>query len=278
MKDIRQTPQYANYLSKIGWIVETIDGINYFIKKIPFIGSVIKIQRPEKIQVSTITKLTKKYRAFQIICELKDKNQELRIKNQGFKLSKSPYLPTKTLYVNLTKTKEDLFRGLKKDSRYAIRKTQDEIRISYHVSRIVPVEEFRNAWKKTVGWRRYVPPIYHLNALKKSFNKNCLFYCSRTMKQEIEAGAIFLIGDKTAYYWQAFTSKEGRKNLSQYKIVWEGILWAKKQGAKIFDFEGIYDSRFPNNSWLGFTHFKKSFGGNEVEYPGAFSKFLLPFK
>ncbi len=26
-----------------------------------------------------------------------------------------------------------------------------------------------------------------------------------------------------------------------------------------------------------FTHFKKSFGEKEIEYPGTFSKFLLPF-
>ena len=46
-------------------------------------------------------------------------------------------------------------------------------------------------------------------------------------------------------------------------------------GAKILDFEGIFDERFPNKKWKGFTHFKKSFAGYEVEYPGAFSKFSL---
>jgi lipid II:glycine glycyltransferase (peptidoglycan interpeptide bridge formation enzyme) len=60
-------------------------------------------------------------------------------------------------------------------------------------------------------------------------------------------------------------------------MVWYGILWGKKRGAKMFDFEGIYDSRFPNKSWLGFTHFKKSFGGKEVEYPGCFVKTKLIF-
>lgn len=93
---------------------------------------------------------------------------------------------------------------------------------------------------------------------------------------EASAGAIFLLADSIAYYWQAFTSKGGRGKLTQYKIVWEGILWAKKMGAKVFDFEGIYDERFPNKSWLGFTHFKKSFGGYEVEYPGAFIKNRIP--
>ena len=49
MIDIRQSKNYADYLSQLGWIIEGIDGVNYYIKKFPLIGSVIKIQRPEKI-------------------------------------------------------------------------------------------------------------------------------------------------------------------------------------------------------------------------------------
>jgi lipid II:glycine glycyltransferase (peptidoglycan interpeptide bridge formation enzyme) len=79
-----------------------------------------------------------------------------------------------------------------------------------------------------------------------------------------------------AYYWYGFTNDEGRTSLSQYTLLFQGILWAKKQGCKVFDFEGVYDPRFPNKSWLGFSHFKKSFGGYEVIYPGCYTKFRLP--
>ena len=51
MNDIRQTAKYAKYLKKIGWQVERINEINYFIKKFPLIGSVIKVQRPENIEL-----------------------------------------------------------------------------------------------------------------------------------------------------------------------------------------------------------------------------------
>jgi len=95
------------------------------------------------------------------------------------------------------------------------------------------------------------------------------------MTGDESAGAIFLSGDGIGYYWQAFTNREGREKHEQYNIVWEGILRVKKIGARIFDFEGIYDERFPNKSWLGFTHFKKSFGGYEVIHPGTFVKWFL---
>jgi len=293
MVDIRQTPQYAKYLRQIGWGVERITGVNYFIKKIPLIGSVIKIQRPENIDIKRIQNLAKKYRALQIIIEPKNALDADYLKNIGFRLSRSPYLPSKTLHLDLTQVKEKLFSQLKKDVKYALRKTED-----LKLQQIKDVNKFRQVWKKAVDLKRHVPPSAHLKALKKTFGEDSLFLATK----DCAAGAIFLVGDKialdhqvassaldevtssaldevtsSAYYWQAFSSKEGRKSQAQYKILWEGILWTKTRGAKIFDFEGIYDSRFPNKSWHGFTHFKKSFGGHEVEYPGAFSKFMIPF-
>jgi lipid II:glycine glycyltransferase (peptidoglycan interpeptide bridge formation enzyme) len=55
-------------------------------------------------------------------------------------------------------------------------------------------------------------------------------------------------------------------------LVWEAIKRAKKMGCRTFDFEGIDDPRFPIRAWRGFSHFKKSFGGKEIDYPGCFKK------
>ena len=71
MKDIRQTQQYSNYLQKNGWIIENNKGNYIFIRKIPIIGSIIKIQRPEFIDYKKIKELENKYKAFQIIIEPK---------------------------------------------------------------------------------------------------------------------------------------------------------------------------------------------------------------
>lgn len=278
MVDIRQTIQYANYLSKIGWIVERTAEVNYFIKKLPLIGSVIKIQRPEEIRYKDIKIFSKKYRAFQIITEPKTQLDANFLTSVGFKLSKSPYLPTKTLQLDLTVPINRLMGNLEKDARYAIRKNQD---LRFKIYDLTNLEKFRNAWRKAVEWKRYVPPLSHLKALKKSFKGNCVFlscFDESIHRSVVNSGAVFLLAEGIAYYWQAFTNAEGRKKLNQYKIVWEGILWAKKNGAKIFDFEGIYDERFPDKSWLGFTHFKKSFGGYELQYPGCFVKNLLSFR
>jgi len=279
MIDIRQTPEYAKYLSKTGWSIKRKSEVNYFIRKFPLIGSLIKIQRPKIIDFGYIEELAKKYKAFQIVLEpglssnigSSPFNHNL-LYIHGYKLNNSPYLPTKTLQLNLNKSEKKLFNSLKKDCRYALRKNSQTLVSDYQLK---DIETFRNIWKKAIGVRRYIPPLSHLKALKNSFGGNCLFL-GINKPELVYSGAIFLKTKDIGYYWQAFTNKEGRKNLVQYKIVWEGISWAKKGSVKVFDFEGIYDNRFPNKEWLGFTHFKKSFGGWEIEYPGCFSKFKLP--
>jgi lipid II:glycine glycyltransferase (peptidoglycan interpeptide bridge formation enzyme) len=305
MKDIRQTPQYAKYLRKVGWAVEQKNGNYYFIKKLPLIGAVIKIQRPETLRHKDIELLAKKYRAFQIIIEPKNILDAKHLRDLGFRLSRSPYLPTKTLHLNLTDSMIRIIESMKKDARTAVKKTE-----CLEIKEAQDVEEFRESWKRAVGRKRYIPSVKNLVALKKSFGKNSLFianYSNDTYqhseldanlprrgslasslldyneekadlprRSQAKAGGIFLMGDKMGHYWQAFTSGEGRKELAQYKVVLEGIKWAKNRGAKIFDFEGIYDERFPNKNWKGFTHFKKSFGGIEVEYPGTFARVRLP--
>ncbi len=145
MIDIRQTPRYAKYLSKTGWKVVKINHVNCFIKKIPFVGHIIKIQRPETIPLDKIEKLATKHRAFQIIIEPKNKlDAELLITNK-YKKTKGPFLPTKTLYLDLTKTKDELKKKLKKDARHAIIKNNH---ISITNLRLIHIRRFRNAWKK----------------------------------------------------------------------------------------------------------------------------------
>ena len=272
MGDLRQSDSYKKHLENIGWKVDIAGGIHVFVKRLPLFGSVVKIQRPAEIDLEAISYSIKTHKAFQVIIE--PRRATLRGKpnllfERGFKLSKSPYLPTKTLHLDLTNSIDNLFSHLKKDARYSLKKTKD-----LKIYAIDKIDKFRKSWKEASGFRRYVPSHEELESLINSFGENALFLVTPGG----ETGAIFLHSKNTTYYWQAFSNKVGRKNLYQYKILWTGITWARQMGAKVFDFEGIYDERFPNKKWLGFTHFKKSFGGREVEYPGAFTKILLPFK
>lgn len=278
MRDIRQSQNYASYLQKIGWKVERIKNTNYFLKKLPLIGYLLKVQRPEKIEIDVIDKLVRKYGVFRIIIEPKTDQEAKLLSKNGYKLSNS-YLPSKTLQLNLTPSKKDIFSSFKKDARAIIgRGGAFTIKEYTHPSEI---KTWRKGWRKCVSFKKYVPGETQLISLRKSFPNNySSFLASHNISGRIIGGALFTISreinDTVCYYWQAFNSNEGRTSLSQYSLLYQGILWAKNQGCKVFDFEGIYDPRFPDKSWLGFTHFKKSFGGYEVLYPGAFIKTHSP--
>lgn len=272
MVDLRQSPQYGEYMEKIGWKVEKADGCQIFIKKIPFLGSFIKIQRPEKIPFSQIEKLAKKHHAFCIKIEPKSKTNHQSLLANHYFPDKSPYAPPKTLQIDLTLPEEKILAQMKKDARYSIRKAEKE---KFKILRNGNIREFRLAWKKYNHRRLWIPSLKWLQALKDSFRKD---FFQLTINNPSLADTILLKHDQIMYYYYAFSSKEGQKLFAPYLLVWEGIKLAKKQGCQIFDFEGIEDQRYKSTkSWRGFTHFKKSFGGKEIEYPGSFSKYRLPF-
>lgn len=265
--DIRQSSSYARFMSLEGWTVDKTEGTYSYIKKFPLIGHFIKIQRPAVITPKLIKTLEDKYHPFQILIEPSlNTDYNFLLTDYGFRKTKSPYLPSKTLTIDLTQMEEKLYSNFKKNCRYALRKTKNSHLTN--LSLLPKIYEFHKAWKSSVPFTRYVSSRKNLRNLKKSFKKNSLFLTT----QDFTAGAIFLKAGPTAYYWQAFTSNKAKKSLIQYQIVWQGIFWAKEKKAKTFDFEGIYDNRYPNKSWLGFTHFKKSFGDKEVIFPQSLSK------
>ena len=281
LPDIRQSENYAKYLETQGWVVERIDNVNYFIKKLPLLGCVLKIQRPKTIDLEIIQKLERKYRVFETIIEpdlasvvnsFSDIHDSFL--HGGYKMSKRPYLPSKTLHLDLTKP-----LMFNKETRRSIR-IGEEQKIENHSSP-KQIEIFYKAWKESVNFNRYVPSLNSLLSLRAKFpNNHSIFLTSHNKVGRIIGGAIFTtyshgVSNYITYYWHGFTNFEGRTSLSQYSLLYQGILWGKKLGCKVFDFEGIYDDRFPNKSWLGFTHFKKSFGGIEILYPGCYTKFNL---
>ncbi len=73
----------------------------------------------------------------------------------------------------------------------------------------------------------------------------------------------------------------GYQTNANYLLVWEGLNWAKRNRFKVWDFDAIYDQRYPklHKSWKKFTEFKSRFHGKKIEYPPPQIKFYsLIFK
>jgi len=275
--DLRQTPQYAEYIKQLGWNVEKIENVNVFIRKIPIIGSVVKLQRPEKLSKNMIKRLNdlgKQYRAFQITIEpLTIKHQSLIVAH-GYKLSKSPSLCTKTVHVDLTKSENNILSKMHHKTRYNIKVAKKRGVI---VSASKDIERFAEFWQKQAFSQRrmFLPMKHEINAIYTSFGKDAHILFATKDKALLSAILLILTKD-IAYYMYATSTREGKRLFAPTLVAWESIRLAKKLGCKLYDFEGIYDERFPLPSWKGFSRFKKSFYREFVDYPGSFVKYQIP--
>lgn len=260
--DLRQAPAYAAYMKSLGWQVSE----GAFIKKLPLLPfSIIKIQRASRLpNLAALKKFRPVYLAYEPPLNAKPPN--------GLKPT-TPLLPSKTIVLNLTKSLTQLLAGMHPKTRYNIKKHRLSIKVwrgDKIPSQIIKAffEIYRQNSQRLHFWGIN---LNQLNSLIKFFGKNSyLISCQ-------EGGLLIMIYDRVAYYSHNAATIKGRHLFTPTLITWEAIKLSKKLGCKAFDFEGVTDERFPiTHKWLGFTRFKKSFGGKEVTYPGNFVKWMWP--
>ncbi|MBU1071252.1 peptidoglycan bridge formation glycyltransferase FemA/FemB family protein [Patescibacteria group bacterium] len=282
MEDIRQTKEWGRYLESCGWVVDKVGDISVFIKKVPLTPfSMMKIQRfSGKLDLSDLKRVKRKYKVVYTVIE------PFGEKSQG-RINRHPYLPTKSIIVDLANNEKQLWSDLSKTTKQTLKKNNyidsrlrgndeeeqnDKKRHSGKLSlRNASRIWFYEAWKgssKTwlMGEKRF-------NKLLDAFGKKASLWVSES-EGEFLSGILLLESKDTANYFQTWTSKEGRRIGAHYHLVWQVILECKKKGLKWFDFEGILDERWPQKKWAGFSRFKKKFGGKVVTYPGSFTKWF----
>jgi len=275
MKDLRQTPQYANYLKSIGWEVDRVDSVNIFVKTLPFIGSAIKIQRPERtVNSDKLLVISKKKRFVVIYIEPKTSKQRDYYLSRGFRETKSPSLPSKTILIDLSKSLKKLLSEMHHKTRYNIglsKRKGVQVKISDDVN------EFADFWQESAKRRgMFFSQKKEIKEIYKAFGKKAVILNAIHLNKVV--ASVMILSTRTiSYYMYSASTPTGNKIFAPTLLVWNALLWSKKKELKIFDFEGIYDDRFPLKRWKGFTRFKKSFGGKEIEHPQPLRKYYLPF-
>jgi len=92
----------------------------------------------------------------------------------------------------------------------------------------------------------------------RSFSAN---WRIRMTENGVAACCLILISSNMVFYWHNASTKSGKKLFAPTLCVWEAIKEAKRRKLKVFDFEGVWDERFPdlNKGWKGFSRFKEGF-------------------
>lgn len=283
--ELQQSPPYAKYIRSLHWTVESIDGVNIFINKWPLIGGFAKMQRLKTFPtLSNLLPIIKKYSVKRMVIEAAQCVDEKQFKMYVQELKKyvnivqTPFLPSKTILIDLTPPEEIIFHSFTEAKRRAVRKALKNNISSIESDDISKLIKVKNKSAGLFGfittsgakemWKAFSPnnattvlAFEHLNTPDIS---------DTHVKTAIPVAGIFLIfWEDIAYYWIAGATNKGKKLSAPTLLVWEAVKIAKRRGMKQFDFVGVWDERFPkdNKDWLGFTKFKEGFGGNTLYYP-----------
>lgn len=283
--DIRQSPQWGNFLSRIHWQVEDLPEGQIFLRKVPFLPlSIIKLQRVKNpLPLDKIEKLAKERHALCAIVEpATEKFDAKTLKEYGFGQDFGmSFLPTATLTLDLTQPEEKLFHSFSENARRNIKKSQ---KFNLKIETVFLKDQkdsrrFREFFAllknltKMKGF--YVPGYSEFDHKMQAFkDSSALLFAYPKDKKEPVATVWLGYFNDTAVYMHAGNTEEGYKLLANYLLVWEACKLAKKLKLKILDFEGVYDPRYPKlrKSWQNFSEFKKRFHGTIVEYPPPYFK------
>jgi lipid II:glycine glycyltransferase (peptidoglycan interpeptide bridge formation enzyme) len=197
--------------------------------------------------------------------------------------------PSKTLLLDLTKTEDELLKGMHQKTRYNIRLAEKKgVEIFESENLEKDFEEFWKLMSETKerdGFRLHEKKYYQRQLRITNYelrNNSSLSTTSYQLQTklflakyngEIIAAGIFSFFGDTATYLHGASSNKFREVMAPYALQWGVIKTAKKIGCKYYDFSGISEQK-----WPGVTRFKKGFGGFEFDYAGtydvAFSRFL----
>ena len=271
-QDLRQTNNYSQYMQDLGWRVDEYKGVHIYLKMI-FFWSFVKVQRPNNLIVKEFNSyLLRKYKRSTVYIEPANVKQYEEFVNSKFKKYNSPFLPSKTVQIDLRRSEDQLLKEMHYKTRYNCKKaTSDKMQ----ATRSDSIDKFAEFWQRCAGQRgMFLSQKKEIRAIYNAFSKDAVIHYVHINNEWLSA-ILRISTSNVSYYMYAASTKDGKKLFAPTIITWEAIKAAKKEGKKVFDFEGVFDERFPLTSWKGFTRFKKGFGGIEVEYPGTLRKIIL---
>jgi hypothetical protein len=275
--EIQQSKLYQSYIESLGWSSESIGQTLLIYRRIPLVGTIAKIQRPERLPDldHTLTLLKKlSVRTLAIEPGTCVGQKELtafvsEIKKNKIRINPAPFLPTKTIRISLSPGEEMILQAFSEAKRRGLKKAR---RLGVSIKEDNEPDAMISAKNRAAGIFGSITTYgiaKFFRILPPEKRKALVGYLPGNTKPQ---GSIFLIfWNRTAWYWIAGATRAGKKFHLPTALVYHALLTSKRHGMKDFDFVGVWDERMPheNRSWLGFTKFKEGFGGKPVYYPVA---------
>jgi len=269
----QQSSLYGEYISRLGWDVLHLNGIQIFVRRLPLVGGIMKIHRPVRLPdtkklISVIG--TNNIRTLVVEPVFSQNQKQLnswcRAMSLHVKINTSPYLPTKTIRVDLGEEEQTIFNNFTEAKRRAVRRA---VRLGVQIRQSENIYDLIRIKNKSAGFFGFIT-THGIDKMWDIFGtKYMSILLAQNNKLKIIGGVLLLYWDNIAYYWIAGATREGKKLYAPTLLAWEAMKSGKAHGCKQFDFVGVWDERIPrqNTEWHGFTKFKEGFGGTTLYYP-----------
>jgi peptidoglycan pentaglycine glycine transferase (the first glycine) len=199
---------------------------------------------------------------------LENTQENLRIfKNAGFRNAPLHMMhPELTWLLDITKTEDELMKGMRKTHRNLIRRAEkDGVKIIRSIDEKY-TKAFYDIHMETVSRHKFIPFSYdyikgEIDAFKTD---DQIGIFSAEYNGKIISSAIIVFYGHEAFYHHGASSSEYSKIPASYLALWEAIKEAKERGCRIFNFYGIVEDK-PKHPWSGLSKFKQGFGGYKKE-------------
>ncbi len=210
------------------------------------------------------------------------KENNTMLENLGLKKSTTNSQAENRWILDITPDEEELLKNMRKNSRYAIRRSTKE---GVKVESSTNPKDFKKFWplfQHTIETKRFVPHPkgYYVKQIEAfSKDKQYRVYWAHLDDKILATALIPFYGD-SAYYLHAASTDEVKNTFPAHALIWQAILDAKSAGLAYFDFWGIAPNDDPKHPWAGFTFFKTGFGGFRQDVVRAHdlpTSFTYPF-
>ena len=191
-----------------------------------------------------------------------------RFSTFGYRPAPMGFPAEHTLLLNLEPSEDELFRGLRKNTRYYVRKAQNEgvvVTISQATSDLDALYEL---YRETVSRQRFIPYSrrYFDDEVRAFAETNEVDIVLAYQDDVLRAGAMIIYYGETAYYHHGASRRTDKESFAAYLLQWEAIRHAKARGITTYDFWGVAPTDDPKHPKAGLTIFKRGFGGERVRW------------
>lgn len=292
-----QSSAWAQVKALLGWRVMRIliydcdqiaGGAQILLRSLPVIGAVgyvpggplFACDDPQSVRllITQLQRIAKVYKIRYLCLQPRriEANLEDQLMSKGYRPGSRELLAVSTLLLDLTQDIDQILKSMRKSTRHNIRLSQKRGCIVREGSehdlqsfyRIVMESCKINKW--TTFSEDYFAGLWNILYPRGYLH----LFVAEHEGEAIAVSLIITFGDTVTDTMGAWNGSQAKLHPNEL-LEWTAITWAKSQGYRYFDFDGLAPKvasgeETPDANRDGATFFKVGFGGQPALYPPAF--------